>query len=342
MRVVIAGGGLVGLTLAGLLRRRGMAPVVLERMPPGGYVKRGFMLGHQGYGALEDLGLLDEVLGRGRPFGAMPGGGSAAVAVEVGTLLQRLGDGVEVRNQHTVTGLLRDAGGRVTGVAAQGPDGAADIPADLVVACDGMRSRVREMAGLAADFAPMEEGKLEWMSPVPAAEPFAMAYLSDGGHIGMLSWPEGSFGWRTADRCGREAAVAPGIDAFAERFAALLPEAADGVRALTSTDELRYDEPELLSCPRWWAPGVALIGDAAHFFGPETGASAGIGLADAQALAQAIVTNPDDPDAACAAYVTWREPAVRPLEAGDPSRRRLRGTSLPPPRPEERWPPAPG
>jgi 2-polyprenyl-6-methoxyphenol hydroxylase-like FAD-dependent oxidoreductase len=29
MQVVIAGGGLVGLTLAGLLRRRGLAPVVL-------------------------------------------------------------------------------------------------------------------------------------------------------------------------------------------------------------------------------------------------------------------------------------------------------------------------
>ena len=33
-------------------------------------------------------------------------------------------------------------------------------------------------------------------------------YLSDGGHIGFFSWPEGSFGWRTMDRCGREAAVA--------------------------------------------------------------------------------------------------------------------------------------
>ena len=74
VRVLIAGGGLVGLTLARLLRRRGIAPVVLERMAPGGYVKRGFMLGHQGYGALDDLGLLEEVLGRGRPFGATPRG----------------------------------------------------------------------------------------------------------------------------------------------------------------------------------------------------------------------------------------------------------------------------
>ncbi|WP_217913315.1 FAD-dependent monooxygenase [Miltoncostaea marina] len=341
MRVLIAGGGLVGLTLARLLGRRGMAPVVLERMSAGGYVKRGFMLGHHGYGALEDLGLLEEILRRGRPFGDLPGGGSAAVAVEVGLLLQRLADGVEVRHEHTVADLLRDPSGRVTGVTAHGPAGASEIPADLVVACDGVRSRVREMAGLEAEFAPMEEGKIEWMSPVPVAEPFAMAYLADGSHIGMLSWPEGSFGWRTMDRSGREAAVAPGIEAFAEQWSRLLPAAADGVRALTSTDQLFYSEPELLSCPRWWRPGAVLIGDSAHFFGPETGVSAGIGLGDALALAQAIAANPDDPDAACAAYVTWREPAVRPLEAADPSRQRLRGTPLPPPHPEERWPPAP-
>lgn len=111
------------------------------------------------------------------------------------------------------------------------------------------------------------------------------------------------------------------------------------MRGLTSTDELLYTEPELLSCPRWWAPGVLLIGDAARFFGPETGASAGIGVGDALALAQAIAMQRPDADAACAAYEAWRAPAVRPYEAGDPSRHRLRGTSLAPGRPDERWPP---
>jgi 2-polyprenyl-6-methoxyphenol hydroxylase-like FAD-dependent oxidoreductase len=338
MRVLIAGGGLVGLTLARLLGRRGMPPVVLERMSPGGYVKRGFMLGHQGYGALEDLGLLEEILRRGHPFGALPGGGSAAVAVEVGLVLQRLAEGVEVRYEHTVSDLLRDSDGRVTGVRAQGPDGPREIVADLVVACDGQRSRVREMAGLAAEFAPMEEGKIEWMSPVPVAEPFAMAYLSDGSHIGMLSWPEGSFGWRTMDRSGRDAAVEPGIEAFAEQWARLLPAAADGVRALTSTDQLFYSEPELLSCPEWWTPGVVLIGDAAHFFGPETGVGAALGIGDAGALAQAIATHPDDPDAACAVYEAWRAPVIRPYEAADPAAGRMAVPNVERP-PEERWPP---
>jgi len=340
MRVVIAGGGLVGLTLAALLRRRAIEPQVIERMPAGVYVKRGFMLGHQAYDAMDDLGVLDAIRSAGRPIGATPDGASAATAVEVGRVLAEVGRDVPVLHEHSVVALERDADGRIVGAAVEGPDGTRVIPSDLVVACDGMRSRVRDMAGLDAEFAPMEEGKIEWMSPVPVADSFDMAYLSNGAHIGMLSWPEGSFGWRTMERSGRDAAIAPGIDAFAESWSRLLPTSADGVRALTSTDQLLYTEPELLSCPRWWTPGAVIIGDAAHFFGPETGASAGIGVGDALALAQAIAAHPGDADAACGAYEAWRAPVVRPYEAGDPSRRRLRGTPLPPSHPDEWWPPA--
>ena len=63
-------------------------------------------------------------------------------------------------------------------------------------------------------------------------------------------------------------------------------------------------------------------------------------MGDAQALAQAIAMIPDDPDGACGAYEAWRAPAVRPHEAGDPGRLRLREHAIRPPLPEERWPPA--
>ncbi len=143
MRVVIAGGGLVGLALAALLRRRGLEPAVIERMPAGVYVRRGFMLGHQAYDAMDELGLLGEIRARGRAIGATADGGSAATAVEVGLVLAGLGRDVPVMHEHAVTELTRDEAGRVTGVIAEGPDGAVPVPADLVVACDGMRSRVR-------------------------------------------------------------------------------------------------------------------------------------------------------------------------------------------------------
>gem|GEM_PF-664856 len=339
MRVLIAGGGLVGLTLARLLRARGIAPLVVERMRPGAYVARGFMLGHQGFDALEDLGLMGRVRAAGRPIAPQPDGGCAAVAVGVGHVVHALGEGLDVAYGATVTGLLRDGAGRVTGARVEDGEGARDVPAGLVVACDGARSRVRAMAGLAAEELPMEEGKIEWMSPAPVEASFDMAYLADGGHIGLIGWPEGSFGWRTTARVGREAALAPGLEALVASWSALLPAAAAGVRGLRGMDEVHYSEPVLIRTARWWTPGVVLIGDAAHFFGPETGASAGVGMADALALAQAVAANREDPDAACAAYEAWRGPAVRPLEMADPGLRRLRGTPLPPGRPAERWPP---
>lgn len=341
MRVVIVGGGLVGLTLARLLMRRDVDAVVLERRPTGDAVHRGFMLGHHGFPTLADIGEIDALFALGRPIAPRPDGPAAAVAVEMGLLLPRLAKGVNELRSQVVTDLLRTADGRIAGVVSEGPDGRRQLDADLVVGCDGFMSAVRTMAGIQPEVLKMAEGKIEWMSPVPCAEPFAMTYLSNGGHIGMLSWPQGSFGWRTTERVGAREALAPGLEALCESWSRLLPEAADGVNGLSSVEQVRYSEPELMTCPRWWVPGLVVIGDAAHFFGPETGASAGIGLGDALALAEAIHGAGSDPDGACRAYEAARGPAVRSLEMMDPGRSRLDGAPIRDPLPEERWPPPP-
>jgi 2-polyprenyl-6-methoxyphenol hydroxylase-like FAD-dependent oxidoreductase len=339
MKVVIVGGGMVGMTLSRLLRLRGVEPTVLERMPAGHYIPRGYMLGFQGYEPLEEVGVYHEVRQAGRPIAPRPDAPPVAVAVRFGALIEALQRDLPIMNEHTVTELVRDGEGRVVGVVAEGPGGSVTIEADLVIACDGMRSPVRDMAGLEANFEPLPEAEIMFMSPAIADESFSMAYMSDGGHIGMLSWHEGSAGWRSVEKVGREAALAPGVEAIKEMWARLLPAAAPAMEGVTSIDQVRYSEPELLSCPRWWVPGVVIIGDAAHFFGPETGVSSGIGLGDAHALAEAIVQNPDSPDDACRSYELWRAPAVRPYEANDPGRHRMMVAGSVQARPEERWPP---
>lgn len=339
MNIVIVGGGMVGMTLAHLLRRRGVEPIVVERMQEGDYVRRGYMLGYQGFDPLQEVGVLDEVRRAGWDIAPRDDGSTVAVAVEVGYLLHALARDLPVEYEHSLTELVTDDDGRVVGVNADGPDGPVTFEADIVVACDGVGSRVREMAGLEARVDALADATLTWMSSTPGEVSFAMAYLSDGGHIGTLGWPEGSAGWRTIEKVGEEAALAPGIDAMKEMWARLLPESAKGVSGVTSLEQVRYGEPRLMSAPVWWKPGVVLIGDSAHFFGPETGVSSGLGLGDAQALAEAIAQNPGDPDAACQSYETWRAPVIRPYEAMDPGRQRMQ-TGAPPSRPEDRWPPA--
>jgi 2-polyprenyl-6-methoxyphenol hydroxylase-like FAD-dependent oxidoreductase len=328
----------VGMTLAHLLRRRGFEPVVIERMPEGAYVPRGYMLGFQGYPPLEEIGVLDEIRSAGWDIAPREDGSAVAIAVEVGKLLHSLARDLPVHYEHTVQGLVKDDDGRVVGVQAEGPDGPVTFEADLVVACDGVGSPVRQMAGLEAEVKALADASLTFMSPHPVSISFKMAYLSDGGHIGLLGWPEGSAGWRSIDRIGEEAALAPGLDAIKRMWIQLLPESEPGVSALTSLDQVRYSEPRLMSCPRWWVPGVVTIGDSAHFFGPETGVSSGLGLGDAHALVEAIAQNRDDPDAACASYELWRAPVIRPYEATDPGLQRMMAGNRPA-RPEERWPP---
>jgi 2-polyprenyl-6-methoxyphenol hydroxylase-like FAD-dependent oxidoreductase len=339
MKIVIVGGGMVGMTLAHLLRRRGIEPTLLERMPAGHYVPRGYMLGFQGYEPLREVGVYDEVYKAGRPIAPREEGGPVAVAVRFGALIEALQRDLPMLNEHTVVELLRD-GDRVVGVVAESPSGRTEIEADLVVACDGMMSPTREMAGLEAEFAVLPEGELAFMSPKPADTSFSMAYMSDGKHIGMLSWNEGAAGWRSCEPVGEEAALAPGVDALKKMWARLLPAAESALEGVTSIEQFRYSQPRLLACPRWWVPGVVIIGDSAHFFGPETGVSSGVGLGDAQALVEAIIQGRGNPDAACAAYTAWRVPAVRPLEENDPGRERIAlAGSTHQPKPEERWPP---
>ncbi len=368
MNIVIVGGGMVGMTLAHLLRQRGFEPTIIERMSAGHYFPRGYMLGFQGYEPLEEVGVYDEVKDAGRPIAPRPGEPPVAVAVRFGALIEALQRDLPMENELTVTSLKEDKLGRFTGVVcettpseilgiktidgagalgesaedrpASRPQGTFEFDADLIVACDGTRSPVREMAGLSAEIDPLPEAAIGFGSTTPADESFAMAYMSDGGHIGMLSWHEGAAGWRSCDKVGAEAALAPGVDALKEMWTRLLPASESALEGVTSIDQFRYSELSLLRTPEWWKPGVVLVGDSCHFFGPETGISSGIGLGDAHALAEAIRQNPEDADAACHAYETWRAPVVRPYEANDPGRQRIMVAGQVEPTPEERWPPA--
>ena len=140
MNIVISGGGMVGMTLAHLLRLRGFSPVVIERQREGEYMPRGYMLGFQGYEPLEEVGVFEEVRDAGRPIAPRDGQPPVAVAVRFGALIEALARDLPVVYEHTVVDLIRDGDDRVVGVEVEGPDGRTTIDSDLVVACDGVMS----------------------------------------------------------------------------------------------------------------------------------------------------------------------------------------------------------
>ncbi len=337
MRVVIVGAGAAGLAAARSLRRRGVAATVIDRAPAGAWTPRPFMPPYQGFDALEDAGVLAPIRAESWEIAPRGDGVPVALAAPFVRVMEILADGVPVRHGVEVTGLVRD-GERVAGVRARGPDGDAyELPADLVVACDGVRSPLRAMAGLEARLELAEGAHLSFITDVVVDRSFALHYQADGRQVGLLGWPTGSAGWWDIERVGAEAVRAPGLEAFREAFARLLPPAAPALAALTSVDQLVYREITEVHAERWWVPGLVIIGDAAHAVGPEAGLGAGLGLGDAHALAIAVAQHPDDADAACATYEAWRRPAVAPYEQiGAAGSRIVRGGAKPA---GEVWPP---
>lgn len=330
---------MAGLVLARGLMLHGVRPVVLERAPAGVVVTGPIMLPFQAYDPLAEIGVLDGVRARGLDIPPLQRDMPVAIGVGRQVVLDALREGVDVRYDAEVVDLARD-GDRVTGCVVRAAGGPPEtLPSDLLVGADGARSTVRGLAGFAAELVTFDTAQLSWRSPVVPHEPFGIHFLPDGRQVTVVGWPGGAAGGWQIPRPpgGADEAMAPGFEAFRERFAALVPIAREPLAAI-GPDDWSYREAPGVRCDEWWRPGVALIGEALHAMNPEAGIGSGLGMGDAQALAVAVARNPGHADAACRDWVHWRRPALAPyLAIGSEGVRVVRGGE---PRPEEVWPPA--
>jgi electron transfer flavoprotein-quinone oxidoreductase len=89
---------------------------------------------------------------RGEDWDAPPYNGATAYRADFDSWLagKAADAGAELACSTTVTGLLRDGSGQVTGVRTDRPDG--DVRAALVIACDGVNSFLAKEAGLYANW----------------------------------------------------------------------------------------------------------------------------------------------------------------------------------------------
>lgn len=163
--VIIVGAGPTGLTLATELCLTGVKPLVLERLTDIRQVAKAGGIGGQILNLLRyrELGdLLNEAAGEPvtakLPFGGIhvdltqldesPMQVQRLPQPQLEALLQRHVEnlGVEVRRGHEVVGLQQDDD--LVHLDVHSPDGPYRISAKYVVGCDGVRSRVRELAGI--------------------------------------------------------------------------------------------------------------------------------------------------------------------------------------------------
>jgi 2-polyprenyl-6-methoxyphenol hydroxylase-like FAD-dependent oxidoreductase len=194
----------------------------------------------------------------------------------------------DLRMRHMATGLVEE-GGRTVGVHVKSPEGDYDLRADLVAACDGRRSTLRQVAGLKArDYgAPMDV--LWFRMPRNESDPQNTFGIVDRGHMMVLL--NRTDYWQVAFLVpkGSDAALrARSIDALRATVAQLAPFLADRKGAIDAWDKVSTLSVQVDRLERWHRPGLLLIGDAAHAMSPIGGVGINLAIQDAVAAANAL------------------------------------------------------
>lgn len=204
----------------------------------------------------------------------------------------------------------------------QDPGLAAHRDADLVVAADGINSRVRE--SLAQHFRPevdLRSNKFVWLGAHMSLPGFTYSFRENecgiwNLHAYMYAEGECTLVVETTDAAFRKS----GLDiedeeataAYVERLFAAELRGADGRAARVLTNRSHWRNFPSIACARWHHGNTVLLGDAAHTAHFTIGSGTKLALEDAIALHAALLQHADDPRAALPAYeAARREEAER-------------------------------
>ena len=344
LRVVIAGAGVAGLTLAAMLRTQGLHPVLIERMP---------QMEHPGYmlalmpivdAALRDIGAHDAYLASSTPlarYAFRSHRGKTLRSDDLGALLEVHGDYQGIDRGALIDVLTAD-GCPVsfdTTVAAF-DDGRATFSTgeqasfDLLVAADGIHSRTRDLLDV-GDVASLETGWSGWVT--------WSSVLGDDPTLGEELWGDGFFlgVYPVKDRLGvflggPAGDLSVGAAAFAAHARQAAPEI--GPRLQSALDAVVADpDPYLwpltdIRSERWVSGRAVLVGDAASGFLPTAGIGAGMAIESAWMLGRMLAhTDRANLDALLAEWERVQKPRVESAQSNSRMLAKLmfrRGTAV--------------
>ena len=217
--------------------------------------------------------------------------------------------GATVCESTHVTALAHDMGGRVTGVEIRDADGSSrTVSASMVVGADGLRSIVSRRLGLAGTRrAQRRLALVTHFANVEGMTDSGEMHVEHDGYIGLADVGNGLTNVAVVvptSRAGRAAGDPSGfMDDWIRRRAHIVPRFKRAVRV----SPVLATGPFASAARRAYAPGAALVGDAADFFDPFTGEGIYAALRGGELLAPRIVDalqsrTTRDADAAVAEY----------------------------------------
>lgn len=306
MRVLIAGGGIAGLTLAALLKQRGLRPTVIERARD--YHQLGYVLGVWPLGSrvLHGLGLHDQFLAMSEPmltYNVCNGHGEVLHSYSFAEFDRQYGSSRGLMRSELVDILLH---------------GVADLPIrmetslkqieqqdrevrvvtsdgkqamyDLVVGCDGIHSQVRQL--VFGDH-PLHRtgwgGYAFWVDPAVAPHDAITETWGAGRFFGVYPTPSRLCvfnGMPIPD--GHHEPQAGRVERMRAAFGMLGGAAAEILNAPLNDADLFYTEYADIRLPCWHDHRVVLIGDAGSALLPTAGVGASMAMESAAVLADEL------------------------------------------------------
>lgn len=249
-RILQAMGALDNVEAAGAARLSGMMV-----RAPSGLSFRGRFVGARGFRGFRDDGL------------------ALRRTILDPLLLERAGSaGARVREEVRVADVTRDEAGRANGVVVADPSGQRSVlRAKLVVGADGLRSVVSRRLGLARRSRwPSRIALVSHHSGVAGMGDMGEMHVDREGYFGLAPVGGGVTNVALVVPVARAKDIAGARDEFFEEWIDDRPYLRERFAGARRVTPVRATGPFASAVRRAWAPGAAVVGDAADFFDPFT------------------------------------------------------------------------
>ncbi|HJR68102.1 MAG TPA: geranylgeranyl reductase family protein [Gemmatimonadaceae bacterium] len=180
--------------------------------------------------------------------------------------------GARVMEHTRVTEVLRDARGRVRGVAVASDGGARELTSPILVGADGLRSIVGRRLGLirAGRFPRRIALVSHWRGIADVGE-YGEMHVERDGYVGLAPVDAGLVNVALVIPASRAHAIGADRAQYVSAWLDRRPHLARRFARAVRESPVVATGPFNVRARRAWAPGALLVGDAADFFDPFTG-----------------------------------------------------------------------